>query len=315
MNVRSLSFCTSLLLVSALALAGCDSKDSEAGDAGGASSGQTGDGDGDGDSAGDGDGDGGGNDSASSGDGDGDGDSAGDGDDCGTFLGCNDTPDGTIEMCDFWAQDCPAGEKCTAIASTPGDGAWDANVCVPAGDAAPGSDCMLADGPQGTDTCDEKGMCYDQDPDTMIGTCVEFCQGPESAPSCPVSSVQCSKLNGGVLNLCIEQCDPLLQACPMGQGCYAAFNGRTLDGFICFPPAVQAEAGEACGECDNCCRPGLGCAPAPVYGPGCTDAGCCTEWCDVNNNGSECSGAGQSCIALFQPGTPNEDIGWCGVPQ
>ena len=176
-----------IVLIAAMGLAAlatttaCD--DSSGGDGGGDGSADNGDSvgdeDGDGDADGDGDGDGDGETFPTTGDGD------GDGDDCGSFLGCDDMP--MSNFCDFWAQDCPDGEKCTSIASDPSSGAWDAFVCVPEGSEPPGSACQGGDGPQGTDTCDKTGMCYDVDAETGIGTCVEFCQAPESAPTCPQS--------------------------------------------------------------------------------------------------------------------------------
>ncbi len=267
-------------------------------------------------SAGDGDGDGdddtGGDTvttSATSGDGDGDGD-----DPCASFLGCMDVPE-PIVMCDFWAQDCPDGEKCTAIASTPGEGAWDANVCVPAGTEAPGSTCTTMEGVDGADTCDGTGMCYDFDQDTGEGTCVEFCVGTPESNTCPQTGHDCKQLNSGVLNLCLPSCNPLNAGeCPPGQVCVAAYEGDTLGGFICFPPAAEGISGEQC-ECANCCAEGHLCTDAATYGTDCAFDLCCTEYCDTSDSTFACQGAGQQCVPLFEETDPNfANVGGCQIP-
>ena len=236
---------------------------------------------------------------------------------CAGFLGCDDVPT-MPEMCDFWAQDCQDGQKCTNVASTPGSPAWDAHFCVPAGSQAIGESCTLADGPQGTDTCDASSMCFDIDPATMTGTCVGYCQGPEAAPTCPEESGAfiCTKLSNGYFNLCLPGCNPLLTGdCPAGQNCVPAFDAGEIGGFQCYPPAAEGLAGEGC-ACANCCASGLLCVAAEEFGPDCAFDRCCTEHCDITDPSFTCGGSDQQCVALFAPGTPVVgNVGQCVVPS
>jgi len=242
-----------------------------------------------------------------------------DGDDgCRTFLGCDDDVPPPPEMCDFWAQDCPTGEKCTAIASTPGNPTWDANVCVPAGDGAVGEPCTTADGPQGADTCDGVSLCHEIDPSTGVGTCVGFCLAPEASPNCPEGSgphAECRKTSNPILNLCLGSCNPLLAGeCAPWQVCVAAFEGQKLGGFICYPPADDGISGEECG-CANCCAEHHMCVPAEDYGPDCAFDICCTEYCDTEDPSFVCQGTDQVCVALFDPNTPEfGNVGRCVLP-
>jgi len=236
---------------------------------------------------------------------------------CGSFLGCDDVESPGPLHCDHWAQDCPPGEKCTPIASTPGSGAWDANVCVPAGAQGVGEPCELADGPLGTDTCDEESMCYDIDAQTGIGVCIGFCLGSEASPTCSEESVgaTCRQNGAGILNLCLPACNPLLAGeCPSGQNCTAAFEGQDLQGFTCFPPAAEALSGEEC-DCANCCAAGHMCVQAAEYGPDCAFDLCCTRYCDTDDPTPQCDGTDQVCVPLFPPDTPEVgDVGHCVVP-
>ncbi len=247
---------------------------------------------------------------------DGSGESTGDdGEPCDAWLGCPDTP-GTIDSCDFWAQDCPEGEKCTFAATTPGGGTWDANICVPAGTEPPGAPCMtIAGGLNGEDTCDASSMCYDFDDTTGIGTCMEFCVGDPDNNSCPQTGTQCMQLAGGVLNICPVGCDPLLAGeCPRGQTCIPTYEGDLPVSFFCFPPAAQGGQGEAC-TCLNCCANGFMCTQDENYGPGCTENNCCTELCDVTDTTFTCADQVQQCVALFDPTDPYyAHIGACLVP-
>lgn len=241
----------------------------------------------------------------------------GGGDDCGSFLGCEDV-NPLPHQCDFWAQDCPDGEKCIPIASTPGSATWDAHVCVPAGTGEIGEPCTVADGTQGTDTCNQVSQCYDIDPETGLGWCIGFCLGPEAAPTCPVESgleTRCRQSGQGFINLCIASCNPLLAGeCPTGQNCVAVYEGLEPGGFICFPPVAEGTSGDEC-SCANCCAEHHMCVTVEDYGPGCAYDLCCTEYCDVNDTSFACQGADQVCVPLFDPSTPEVgNIGRCVVP-
>ena len=158
-------------------------------------------------------------------------------------------------------------------------------------------------------------MCYNIDPETGFGTCIELCTGTLDNPACPISGNDCKILNNGVLPLCLDGCDPLVAgSCPEDENCVAAFEGDTLDGFICFPPAAEGITGESC-ECANCCADGHMCTSAELYGPGCEYDLCCTEYCDLNDAAFTCAGPDQQCVALFDPADPlYANVGACMVP-
>lgn len=239
----------------------------------------------------------------------------------------------SIPMCDPWAEDCPAGEKCTPIVLDPIGAAWDANVCVPAGDQPPGSECTFVEGGvNGQDTCDATGFCWGQDPDTGIGQCVEECVGPENAPSCPQSGTAClAGINEGVLNLCLLPCDPINSACGGTLLCIPAYTGdpEVPDSFVCVPPGtgMPGSVGDSC-VCANCCQTGTMCEdPANVGLDNCPDVdpstqACCTALCDINsaNPDQQCADAGLTgveCVAIYPQGTPDPlgKLGKCIIPQ
>jgi hypothetical protein len=253
------------------------------------------------------------------GDGDGDGTTTGifvgDGDGDGTtgsfvaFVGDGDGDCGT--ECDPWAQDCPAGEKCTAVACDVGSTAWDTNVCVPVmGSAAEGDTCQfLGGGLDGLDDCGPGLMCWGAD-ENFQGTCVSFCQCDPTDPKCGVGAEgMCSVSNQGVLPLCLPMCDPLGDACAGANVCIPALGSD--DGFICVLDASggQGTAGTPCSFA-NSCNPGLLCADGAVV-PGCAGGACCTEYCDLNN--PNCSVPGTTCAPYYTGTAPecHDDVGVC----
>lgn len=241
--------------------------------------------------------------------------SSDDGDEAGFVV----EPDGggiAIE-CDVWAQDCPDDEKCMPWVSD-GGGAWDATRCTPLTDnpGQPGDACTAeGGGGSGVDDCDVGVMCWDVDPETGQGVCLALCEGSPDAPLCSDPDTSCSITNDGVLPLCLPACDPLLQDCPGGQGCYWLFD----ESFVCAPD-VSGDLGGEGEACDgftlNLCDPGLQCMPAEAV-PGCTSAtSCCSVFCDLEDVDPGCL-EGQECTALFAegeapPGT--EFYGVCAIP-
>ncbi|HWB79773.1 MAG TPA: ribulose phosphate epimerase [Nannocystaceae bacterium] len=238
-----------------------------------------------------------------------------------TGVGFITPPDGggvNIE-CDIWAQDCPEGEKCMPWANDGGN-AWNATRCSPL-DPAPasvGDECTVeGSGVSGIDNCEVSSMCWNVDPETNIGTCIAFCMGSEANPVCENPGASCSILNVGTLILCLPNCDPLLQDCNEGEGCYP-----TNDIFSCVPDAggEQGAYGEGC-EFLNVCDPGLFCAnPAGV--PNCQGSiGCCSSFCDTTdpNATMNCPGnsGGQECVPWFEEGQAPpgyENLGACVIP-
>ena len=239
------------------------------------------------------------------------------------FLDIEDTMPEPLDMCDSWAQDCPEGQKCTPAATTPGSGAFDASICVDAGTEPPGAPCTIvedADPYGATDTCDATGKCYNFNPDTGVGTCIEMCAGTYEDPTCPITGWECDIAATGTLDVCIPRCAPIPGVCPDcwdcpgDQACIAAWEGDTLGGFICFPLSAEGAAGESC-ECANCCATGLMCTDAATYGPTRARRLCCTEFCDITNLALMCAGPDQQCVALFEPTDPHfANVGACMVP-
>ncbi|MEM6994161.1 MAG: ribulose phosphate epimerase, partial [Myxococcota bacterium] len=112
------------------------------------------------------------------------------------------------------------------------------------------------------------------------------------------------------LPVCEVTCDPLLQNCAAGQGCYAAFEN-----FVCAVPGHDDGSG---GDGDECatvqgCQPGLLCRNGT---DGCNEgSGCCTPVCALSNGGSECMNPAEECVAALDAPPPGlADVGYCGVP-
>jgi len=232
--------------------------------------------------------------------------------DC-NFIDC-DSSGGGEPQCDVWAQDCPEGEKCAGYSSN-GNNSWDANKCVavdPAPDS-PGAECTVElSGVSGIDSCGPSSMCWDVDFETNEGVCVEYCEGSKESPTCAAGK-SCAILNDGVLILCLDQCDPLLQDCPGDDACLP--NGES---FICVLDASGPDLGAYADPCEyaNSCDPGLVCMN-PEYVEDCPAAGCCSPWCDIDVP-NECPGDTQDCIPWYEEGMAPpgyESVGVCGIPQ
>jgi hypothetical protein len=200
-----------------------------------------------------------------------------------------------------------------------GGNSWNATKCSPLdpNPMKPGEECIVeGSGVSGVDNCDAAAMCWDVNPETNEGVCIAFCSGSEQSPVCDDPGTCCGIYNDGVLILCLPACDPLLQDCPVGQGCYAYDWGM-----VCVPDASGPEGplpGAPC-EYANVCGPGLQCIDAQ-YVPGCAGAvGCCAPFCDVGAQDPYCNaGAGEECVPLWeegeQPPCKPEHIGVCRLP-
>ena len=220
-------------------------------------------------------------------------------------------PDGggvTFE-CDPFAQDCPEGEKCMPWAND-GGSAWNATRCSPIADnpGQVGDVCTVeGSGVSGIDDCDMGAMCFDVDPETNEGTCVEMCSGDETNPICETANTTCTISNQGSLVLCRPICNPLADECAPGEGCYPV-----NDSMVCAPDA-SGEAGVAGDPCEflNVCDSGLLCA-GPEVVPGCQASGCCSSFCTIGGDDSGCL-EGQTCIPFFPDGAPAECLSEVGI--
>lgn len=228
-------------------------------------------------------------------------------------------PDGgTVAECDVWSQDCPDGQKCMPWANDGGN-SWNATTCteLDADPAQPGDTCtVVGSSVSGVDNCDVSSMCWNVD-ENNVGTCAPFCTGTADTPMCEDPGDICSITNEGVLILCLPVCDPVLQDCAEGEGCYP-----DLEAFTCAPD-YSGEAGAYGDPCEyiGVCNPGLFCA-FPEEVPGCTGStGCCSEFCDLADpaGDAQCMGQaeGQLCQAWYEEGTAppgGENVGFCGIP-
>lgn len=148
---------------------------------------------------------------------------------------------------------CPAGEKCVPY-SGDGDEGWETH-CVP---IAPnpgqvGDPCTYEGVESGADSCDRFLMCWDVDPDTKEGHCVDVCFGQAEMPMCLDPGTACFMSGGafGVVNVCLPTCD-FEQVCMADQVC--AYNGG---GFVCLP---------ACDPLQQDCAADKACTYAPKDG-------------------------------------------------
>lgn len=206
------------------------------------------------------------------------------------------------EDCSTIEQDCPPGWKCMPWAND-GGGNWNDTKCVPIAEdpSAPGEPCMVeGNGLSGVDDCDGTSMCWDVDPKTNVGECLPFCIGTDEEPTCENACETCPQSGDGVINLCFETCDPLVQNCDPGQACYPIQQA-----FACGPDASPKGTGIA-SPCEyiNVCPPGMACLNAESV-PGCPGgtAGCCAPFCPVSG-ADPCPGLlpGSSCVPWYEEG-------------
>lgn len=216
------------------------------------------------------------------------------------------------DLCSVWAQDCPDGEKCVPFDSS-GSNVWDAYKCVPVmGSQQAGDPCWYGGLVEATDDCDASSFCFDtmEVDGQQVGTCFTQCTGTPDEPMCPVEST-CAISGAGVLSLCIPTCDPLVQDCGDGDGCY-----WTVDNFNCVVTTLDIPTGEPCGFINDC-APGNLCTDTAVL-PECEDAACCTSYCDLQLGDAECAAQpGTACVAFFEQGmVPSEyaNVGVCVLP-
>jgi hypothetical protein len=224
-----------------------------------------------------------------------------------------DRPDGGLAgQCDPKSQDCPAGEKCSAVSDAPGE-PWGVNICVPMkGDSQVGDPCDIEDGKYtGVDNCDVGLICLLTDDEGKGGACVEFCDSSDTCPGTPTA--KCVTYNDGSLPICLNDCDPLIQDCPAGQACYNSAG----DNFVCFKESAMAGEGTPGDECAyiNQCQKGTFCAAATALAE-CPTPSCCTPYCPVSGGNAPCN-MGEDCVAFFAEGMAPpglEDVGVCAIP-
>lgn len=222
--------------------------------------------------------------------------------------------------CSVWDQDCPVDQKCMPWANN-GSTAWNATKCVPVNPAKdqPGDECTVeGSAVSGLDSCDLGVLCWDVKSDTMKGTCVAQCKGPETDPSCDADS-SCFISNDGVLTLCLPKCDPLTQDCENANLCIP--NPQNPEEFTCVLDA-SGDMGQAFNPCEfvNACDKGHYCA-APSSAPMDCDAnatGCCLPFCETTEMPTSCPGTGLECVPWYAMDTAPpglETVGLCTIPM
>lgn len=183
-----------------------------------------------------------------------------------------------------------------------GNPVWNANRCtpVPADAGRAGDPCTVTNVPySGIDSCDAGFMCWDADPESLEGTCVQLCG--EDGPSCANEAESCVIGNEGSLPLCLTACDPLAATCGEGQGCYPVDES-----FVCLREGVRL-FDEGIFQAD--CPAGTFVANPEVVS-GCPEEGpCCTAFCDVDD--VEACGADAFCEPYF--GIAGSNLGFCDV--
>ncbi|MFV8749927.1 ribulose phosphate epimerase [Nannocystaceae bacterium ST9] len=217
------------------------------------------------------------------------------------------------QPCDVWAQDCAEGEKCVAYDSS-GSDTWDAYKCVPVlGDQHAGEPCTSTGIVESTDDCDASSYCFDttEIDGQLVGTCYTQCMGSLSEPTCPATT-ECAISDSAALVLCIPTCDPLVQDCGAGKGCYWA-----NDSFNCVVTTEDLPTGAPCGFINDC-APGNLCVDGSSL-PSCEGSACCTHYCDLQLGDAGCADQPETlCVAFFEQGmAPPEyvNVGVCVIPE
>jgi hypothetical protein len=144
-----------------------------------------------------------------------------------------------------------------------------------------------------------------------------MCEGSADNPICETNQ-SCLIYFAGV-PLCFDQCDPLVQNCAEGNGCYPDAEAAGNTGFICLPTIGTSDVGDYCWLLSNCQR-GLICV-YPDYFPDCNGlVGCCTQLCDLREP-DPCGDLHPDleCVPWFPTGQmpPQaylQDVGACIIP-
>jgi hypothetical protein len=221
------------------------------------------------------------------------------------------------EGCDTFAQDCPSGQKCVPYAND-GGSTVNATRCVDIHPQAVGQGeaCWTGNTPSsghtGVDNCDFGMVCWDVDPETNIGLCLQLCEGTGEHMYCSDPDMACV---GKEVNVCFPKCRPLEDNCPAGCGCYAVSNN-----LACAPDASgdMGAYGDPC-EFVNVCDPGNVCLGAEAI-PACAEGspGCCTEFCDLTAPACPDAELGVECVPWYEEGQAppeNENLGVCVLPE
>jgi len=225
-------------------------------------------------------------------------------------------------LCSLILQDCPSGQKCVAWNSTGGiipDGVKCVDEAVNADGI--GEECnVIGNFGSGDDTCVKGSMCFDID-NNGEGSCVGHCSGTPELPVCQKSEEVCVTFFDPPVPLCFVSCDPLIQNCPTGEGCYMDAPNIGSEGFVCMPtvlaPTENGDYGDLCYNQAGC-APGFSCI-WPENVPNCKFEYCCSPWCDYESDPSVCSDLDETmeCVPWYEEGMEQpglETLGICAIP-
>ena len=230
------------------------------------------------------------------------------------------TPEQCDIPCQVLAQDCPEEQHCVPFICDPAvnGSAWDSTVCVPVGGKAEGEECKNPwEGPI-EETCGDGMMCWN-------GVCKSQCTGTVASPKCASPTQTCLLGNEGALTVCMDRCDPFSSDCSELEACIPAGIGSDAHGFACIGVATDGTLptrGEPCLYLNEC-APGLYCSillgPGAVDAAGCgetAEAGCCTPYCDLDDEEFLCPGELEKCVPVLDVPDPGfENVGWCIIPR
>ena len=225
---------------------------------------------------------------------------------------------GSGAQCSVWAQDCAEGDKCVPW-SAEADLVPDEVRCCPTvgNPVLAGESCMVQDYfGSCLDNCEASSLCLDIDNDGE-GVCQAFCTGQASDPQCGPDE-GCFIYFAGV-PFCFPKCDPLIQDCADGQGCYPSQEAVGGTDFLCLPQIGSAQITEQCWFLSGC-DPGLICV-TPDFFPDCNSpVGCCTRLCDTSEP-DPCAEIDPilECVSWYvggqQPPSPElANVGACVIP-
>jgi hypothetical protein len=223
------------------------------------------------------------------------------------------TDDGTIDgECSIWEQDCAPGEKCAPWSLEPDLIPDEVRCCPEDANAVQHGDECVVEGYLGSclDNCVLGTMCLDFDGDGM-GTCQRFCEGTAEEPMCEPDE-GCFIYFAGV-PYCFTKCDPLVQDCPVGNGCYPDEESNGGTGFLCLPTIGAQPVGGLCWLLSGC-EPGLICV-TPEFVPGCNENfGCCTSLCDITEP-DVCADIDPEleCVSWYIGGAEPPDVSYANV--
>ncbi len=222
--------------------------------------------------------------------------------DCGATQ-CDDLP-AVVEHCDLYAQDCPAGMKCTH--ATAGHSINTA-VCVPiSGNQVVGETCIAEyvaqDGDEGVsysalvDDCVEGAVCVTGEDPLLPGVCQGLCNSTREPEGWTCDGLGHVCAGGGEMRYCALACDPLLQDCPGETVCEPGYG---VASFVCRPSGtIYGEYSQDLQICPPTCAPGLVCREKPLGDYCGGSALCCTPMCNVTGDESECT-LGRVCVPFF----------------